>query len=87
MAGCGFPDGLSYRLLVLPDSPFMTPRTLTRLRELVLEGATIIGPRPTKSPSLNQFPVCDAEVARMASELWGDTDGKSIKEHSLGKGG
>jgi hypothetical protein len=80
------PDGLSYRLLVLPDSPFMTPRTLTRLRELVVEGATIIGPRPTKSPSLNQFPVCDAEVARMASELWGDTDGKSIKEHALGKG-
>ncbi len=80
------PDGMSYGVLTLPDTPFMTPRTLARLRELVQQGATIIGPRPSRSPSLSDYPKCDAEVARLAGELWGDAEGDSVKEHPFGKG-
>ncbi len=38
-------------------------------------GATVIGPRPCKSPGLSGYPDCDAEVERMAGEIWGDCDG------------
>jgi len=80
------PDGMSYRLLVLADSPFMTPKVLAKLRELVKAGATILGPKPTKSPSLADLGAGDAQVAAMAAELWGDCDGKNVKEHAFGAG-
>ncbi len=80
------PDGMSYRVLVLPDSPAMTPPLLRRIKELVQAGATVIGPRPGRSPSLAGYPTCDAEVKQLADELWGDCDGKSKHEHRFGQG-
>ncbi len=64
------PGGMKYRVLVLPDSPTMTPKLLRKLKTLVDAGATIIGPRPQKSPSLTNFPHCDTEVETLAEELW-----------------
>ncbi len=80
------PDGMSYRLLVLPESRTMTPALLDKLKELVEAGATILGPPPLRSPSLDDYPKCDAQVRRLADELWGNCDGKSVLEHRLGKG-
>jgi hypothetical protein len=80
------PDGMSYRLLVLPDVPTMTPALLSKIEGLVRAGATIVGPRPQRAPGLTDYPKCDAEVKRFADELWGDCDGKSVTEHRLGKG-
>ncbi len=65
------PGGMRYRILVLPDSPTMTPQLLKKLKILVDAGANIIGPRPQKSPSLSHFPHCDREVETLAEELWG----------------
>jgi len=80
------PDGTSYRLLVLPDSKTMTPELLTRIRDFVRAGATVVGPKPLRSPSLTDFPDCDARVRDLADDLWGDCDGQGIKEHPFGKG-
>jgi hypothetical protein len=80
------PDGMSYRLLVLPDVTTMTPRLLRRIKDLVQAGATVIGPRPQKSPSLSDYPECDEQVKQLADELWGDADGKTVKERAYGKG-
>jgi hypothetical protein len=65
------PDGPSYRVLVLSDAETMTPTLLRKVRELVDAGATVIGTRPKRSPSLSGFPQCDAEVQALAEELWG----------------
>jgi hypothetical protein len=80
------PDGMHYRLLVLPDSETMSPKLLARIKELVKEGATVLGPRPLRSPGLSDYPKCDDSVRSMAANLWGDCDGKAIKEHRFGKG-
>ena len=64
------PDGMSYRLLVLPQTQTMTPALLRKVKELVQAGATVIGPRPLKSPSLTGYPRCDAEVQQLAAELF-----------------
>lgn len=64
------PGGMKYRVLVLPDSPTMTPELLGKIRKLVDGGAWVIGPRPEKSPSLGNFPDCDAEVQKLAAEIW-----------------
>jgi hypothetical protein len=81
-----FPDGMSYRVLVLPERETMTPRLLKKVRDLVEAGATVVGPRPRKSPSFAGFPDCDAEVERLAAELWGECDGEKVTEHALGLG-
>ena len=67
------PDGMSYRVLVLPQMETMTPTLLRKVKELVQAGATVIGPPPAKSPSLVGYPQCDDEVKRLASEIWGES--------------
>jgi hypothetical protein len=64
----------------------MTPALVEKIKQLVEAGATVLGPRPTASPSLSDFPKCDEEVAELAAEVWGDCDGKTVTEHDFGKG-
>ncbi|HEV7926658.1 MAG TPA: glycosyl hydrolase, partial [Verrucomicrobiae bacterium] len=81
------PDGMSYRLLMLPEGDtLMTPALVEKIKQLVEAGVTVLGPRPTASPSLSDFPKCDEEVAKLAAEVWGDCDGKTVTEHDFGKG-
>ena len=65
------PDGMSYRVLVLPRVETMTPQLLKKIKELVADGATVVGAPPTKSPSLSGYPKCDDEIQTLAQELWG----------------
>jgi hypothetical protein len=65
------PDGMSYRLLVLPKVSTMTPRLLRKIRDLVAAGATVVGLPPLKSPSLVSYPACDDQVSKLAGEVWG----------------
>jgi hypothetical protein len=80
------PDGMSYRVLVLPDSDRMTLPVLRKIRDLVMDGATVVGPRPVRSPSLKDFPASDSEIARIADTLWGTAERAPSGEHRLGKG-
>ncbi len=80
-------SGANYAVLVLPpDDINMTPPMLKCIRKLVRAGATVIGPRPQHSPSLEGYPRCDVQVKRLANELWGRCDGKTVLENSDGKG-
>ncbi|HPA20204.1 MAG TPA: glycosyl hydrolase [Verrucomicrobiae bacterium] len=65
-----FDSGASYRILALPRAETMTPALLRKIKDLVEAGATIIGNRPIKSPSLTDFPKCDDEVRALAASLW-----------------
>ncbi len=80
------PDGMSYRVLVLPESETMTPHLLAKLAQLVRAGAAVVGSRPLKSPSLSGFPQCDSQVARLADQLWGPGPLPAKGEHPFGKG-
>ena len=80
------PSGMTYSVLVLPPGKTMTPAVVRRIQELVAMGATVVGPKPVQSPSLAEYPGCDAEVGRLADQVWGDCDGKTVREHSFGKG-
>lgn len=80
------PDGMSYRVLVLPETDRMRPELVRKLRDLVGGGATITGRRPLASPSLARQPEADAEVQALAADLWGDLDGVSRTIRFYGKG-
>ena len=72
-----FPGGTTYRVMVLPNTPRMTPETLEVIDRLVLDGATVIGNPPSKSPSLVNFPEADQKLQKLAAEMWG---GREIPE-------
>ncbi len=80
------PHGTSYRLLVLPNQTTMRPETLRKIKELVESGAVVYGPKPTRSPSLQNYPACDEEVRKMADELWKKVDGVNVTGAAVGKG-
>jgi hypothetical protein len=80
------PDGMSYRVLTLPEVETMTPALLRKIGQLVFDGATVIGPKPLKSPGLSGYPDCDRQIKSLADKLWGDDDGDKVKEHAYGKG-
>ena len=82
------PDGMNYRLLVLPSAKTMTPALARKVLELARAGAAVLAtaPQPVTSPSLQDFPRCDVTVAKLGREIWGDCDGKTITEHPVGSG-
>jgi hypothetical protein len=65
------PDGMSYRLLVLPPSETMRPETLAKIKSFADAGLTVLGSLPARSPSLQGYPACDATVQQLAAELKG----------------
>ncbi|GAB3920541.1 glycosyl hydrolase [Mucilaginibacter myungsuensis] len=80
------PDGLSYGVLVLPKLETIRPELLTKIKELVMQGAIVLGPRPSRSPSLANYGAADKQVQALAAELWGKVDGRSVKVNKYGKG-
>ena len=81
------PGGMSYRVLVLPaDVDRLTPEAARKIRDLVAEGAIVVGPRPLGSPSQAGQPAADDEVRKVAGAVWGGIDGRSVTEHGYGRG-
>lgn len=80
------PDGMSYRLLVLPDSKTMPVEVINKIKEIVEAGAIVIGSKPDRDPGLNNYPECDEEVKKTATYLWGEQESNGLTEKKVGKG-
>ncbi|HSY17808.1 MAG TPA: glycosyl hydrolase [Candidatus Acidoferrales bacterium] len=70
------PNGIEYRVLVLPDREVISLAVLKKIKELVTAGATVIGPKPLHAETLGNAASSDAEVKKIADELWGGNGGK-----------
>ncbi len=80
------PDGMSYKVLVIPD--YVTQMTLPllhKLEALVSEGGVLVAVKPTGSPSLADAGH-EAEYNDLVVKLWGIMDGSAGNEHDYGKG-
>jgi len=80
------PNGMTYSMLVLPETNQMTLPLLTKIRELIAGGAIMAGPKPEQSPGLAAFPSADNEIKELAFDMWGDLDGVSRTKRTYGKG-
>ncbi len=80
------PGGVSYRVLVLPDKTTITLDVLRKVRDMVEQGISLVGPKPQHTPGLFRYPDNDADLRRIADEIWGDLDGTSVTERTYGKG-
>ena len=78
------PSGMSYRVVYVPERiTAFSPELAAKIRDLVNAGATVLAARPTRAPGLNNYPACDEEVKRIASEVWGE--GNAV-DRKLGQG-
>lgn len=80
------PHGTSYRLLVLPPLKTMRPQLIKAIKRLVEDGAVVLGPKPLRSPSMQNYPHADAEVLAVADELWGAGEEPLTGVRKVGKG-
>ncbi|MBE9583487.1 glycoside hydrolase family 2 [Mucilaginibacter sp. JRF] len=79
------PDGMSYKVLVLPKLETIRPELLQKIAELVKNGGVVFGPKPLRSPSLAGYPAADDKVKALADELWGTGQTDSLMR-PYGKG-
>jgi hypothetical protein len=79
------PDGMNYRLLVLPTERTMSPAVLKKIQSLLEAGATVLGEKPLRAPGLTNWPKCDQELKDVADALWGENPEPSGRK-TIGKG-
>jgi hypothetical protein len=76
------PDGMTYRLLALPNRSAISPAAIRAVRQLVADGAVALGPKPQHATGIEG----ESEVRAIASEVWGDCGENGATEHRFGKG-
>ncbi|HEY1241858.1 MAG TPA: glycosyl hydrolase, partial [Bryobacteraceae bacterium] len=76
------PEGVAYKLLVLPDLPSISPAAIGAIRKLVADRTAVLGARPERATGL----MGDDEVRAIAAEVWGDCGQNGVKQHRFGKG-
>lgn len=79
------PAGIQNRFQNAPMPQSIDVRLLRKVRDLVHAGATVVGPRPEIASGLSGYPGSDAEVARIAEELWGPRSAEPV-DRRVGKG-
>ena len=79
-------NGCAYSLLVLPDEKEMTIEFLELIGKLVNKGAVVYGPKPTHTPGLLNYAENEKKLSELSVLIWGNCDGKKVKEHGFGKG-
>ena len=75
------PSGMSYRVLALdPRSQHMSLPVLRKIRDLVAAGATVVGAKPTDTPSLADD---QNEFRMIVAQIWGGTGAGKVDTHKL----
>ncbi len=80
------PDGMNYKVLVLPNRKAMNVEVLDKIEQLVKDGATVIGPKPETTVGLRDMARSGKRLEKLAAKLWGNVDGTNITENIYGKG-
>ncbi len=80
-------DGMSYRVLILPDNQPMALDALQRVSHLIEAGATVIGPPPTSLAGMPLQPDEEQEFNALVTRLWGShRDNPIASKRHIGAG-
>ena len=80
------PDGMSYRVLVLPDHLPMQLPVLEKIDSLLKDGATVVGPRPTKMFGKPLLPGDGEKFDALVNRLWASSSAPGATESRHGAG-
>lgn len=81
------PDGMRYRLLIIPNTPIISLNILRRIRELVEDGMYVVvgATVPQSNPGLTNYPESDADLKNLVNDIWGNIT-QSNSEKIIGNG-
>lgn len=78
------PDGMQYRIMILPALTELHPVTIRKMRELVIDGMILlVENKPHKTIGRNDT---DADLRQEIALLYGDLNGTDVTVRALGKG-
>ncbi|AKJ63599.1 glycosyl hydrolase [Kiritimatiella glycovorans] len=80
------PHGMRYRVLLLPNRAHMTLEAVREVERLVRAGAVAVGPKPVRTPGLQDYRRRDAALREIADRVWGGVEGETVQEHRYGRG-
>lgn len=78
------PGGLTYKVLALPDHKVLSYDALKKVKDLLRQGATVVGPKPEKCVSLKGGSKTAQRFSKLAGKIWKSNDGNSVTR--FGKG-
>ena len=78
------PSGLAYRVLVLPDHKVLSLEALRKVKSLLRQGATVVGPRPESMVSLRGGAKARKEFGNLVGRLWGDGSAEGVSKFGRG---
>ncbi len=64
------PSGMSYSILVMPDTKTMSLPVAKKIKQLLSDGATILANCPQNTNSLTDFPESQNQLKTIAKSLW-----------------
>lgn len=73
------PEGIRYRVLWLPEAPYMLPQTLEKIRSLLRDGATIVGEGPIGLATLSGADTATQRFNVAVRDIWG-VGGKGLRK-------
>ena len=80
------PEGITYRVLWIPDAPRMLPETLEKIALLANEGAVIIADAPQGLATLSGGKDAQKRFDKAVASIWGKNTGKQAAISNVGKG-
>ena len=78
------PEGISYRVMWIPEAPRMSPQTLEKLYTLINEGATVIANAPKGIVTLSGGKEAKDRFNAAVKKIWKENSAKGSRE--IGKG-
>lgn len=78
------PEGLSYKMLWIPENRRMMPSTLKRLYEMIEAGAVVVADAPLSPATLAGGNKARKEFNKFVKNIWGKNPGKTSRK--IGKG-
>jgi hypothetical protein len=79
------PGGVRYRLLVLPDHKVLSLAALEKVNQLLVRGASVLGPKPERLVSIVGGVESQRRFKELADQLWGDSSA-AAGQKQIGKG-
>ena len=80
------PHGVSYQVLALPNHRVLSLKALRKIKELVENGATVVGEKPLTTASLVGGAEAEKEREEIVTEIWDKIKPISAKEALKAKG-
>jgi hypothetical protein len=77
------PDGMSYKMLVLPNRSKMAPEALEKIAALVDAGAIVVGPRPEGIAGFSVVSNQKAKFDKLLARLWAEKTEGSKSGHVI----